>query len=993
MIFLILRKIILMKKLYYLRTALGGIALLLSCSVQAQVDTSYIYNSNMPYGTLDIRLRKSATRYYYLQENKTFSYRQSGGTRTNTYRDMTGWDSSPYTQGNLREKSGNNDYFIMNYRLLFPGGYQPGYSKGYPLVVMMHGAGERGNCWDNNCYHDDRNYNPNANNPPAPTTSTSELLNNDHNLLHGGKPHLDARNRAGSRLPDDPTLHPRAFPGFVLFPQNLNGWYAGTVQDAIRLIRLLVNKHNIDPDRIYIHGLSNGGIAVYEALKRAPWLFAAALPMSAPSEAGVINQQQLPSIAHIPFWIFQGGQDVSPTPTKTENYIRTFRAAGMHVRYSMYANLGHGVWNTAYNEPDFFSWMLDQTKARVHVFGGVANICHTTGEGVRMAVAKGFHAYQWQRNGVTISGATAATYEATTTGTYRARFSRVKNPSSGDWNEWSDPVNVTDVNPGPPVVEQTGTVLLRDLNNYNYAHLYTTANAAYYYWYKNGVLQNLPGSRDDTTRYVRFSAGNCSGGPCPGNGAYTLIVKDASMCPTPPSVAKHVVFNNQAPVNISAPTNFTGQVMSSTSVKLNWNENASNEGGFEIWRRQVISGTTYSKWEMPALTGPNVRTFTDSGLEPSTTYHYKIRAVSNTGRSNYTPSASNAWLQVHTSGDTQAPTSPTNLTAAETGIKTITLNWTASTDNTGIKQYRIYYGTQSKTTGSPVTQFTLTDLDLNHVYDFVVKAEDLDGNLSAPSNTATADTYAEGLYYEHTTGAWTDIDQINWNGVPEFTGHVSAVTLSPRTQEDYFNFKFDGYLYVADAGTYQFRTTSSDGSRVELDGAIVVNNDGVHGNKTVTGANRSLGAGARRIVVKFFDYDGVHSLTVQYKGPDTNGSWITIPASAFRSGNPQSSLASAVVAATGDAVESATQPELHLDVFPNPAPKRGFNVRVETDGEAPLTISLMDFTGNEILNSEFTADEVRNGFRIEPTGSLRQGLYVLTVRQGELVLSERVSVK
>src|SRR5688572_33218750 len=104
--------------------------LLMSLKSFAQVDTSFIYKTNLPYGTLDIRIAKSSTRYYYLQEGKTFSYRESApGVKTNSYRDMTSWDSSPYSQGNLREKNGTADAFIMNYRLLTPGNYQASYSE------------------------------------------------------------------------------------------------------------------------------------------------------------------------------------------------------------------------------------------------------------------------------------------------------------------------------------------------------------------------------------------------------------------------------------------------------------------------------------------------------------------------------------------------------------------------------------------------------------------------------------------------------------------------------------------------------------------------------------------------------------------------------------------------------------------------------------------------------------------------------------------------
>ncbi|HEY0770657.1 MAG TPA: hypothetical protein VGD31_10025, partial [Sphingobacteriaceae bacterium] len=115
---------------------LCGYLLCLVVPAFSQVDTSYIYNTAMPYGTLDLRLAKSATRYYYLQEDVTFSFRESApGVKTNTFRDMTSWNSDPYRQGNLREKNGAQDLFVMNYRLLFPKNYNPSYDPGSPIII------------------------------------------------------------------------------------------------------------------------------------------------------------------------------------------------------------------------------------------------------------------------------------------------------------------------------------------------------------------------------------------------------------------------------------------------------------------------------------------------------------------------------------------------------------------------------------------------------------------------------------------------------------------------------------------------------------------------------------------------------------------------------------------------------------------------------------------------------------------------------------------
>jgi hypothetical protein len=963
--------------------------LLLIGNVFCQVDTTYIYNTSMPYGALDIRVAKSASRYYYLKEGMTFNYRQSGGQQTDSYLDMTSWDSSPYTQGNLREKNGKLDYFILNYRLLFPSAYNATYSNGYPLIIMMHGAGERGNCWDNTCYHADRTWKPLTNNPPAPEDPNSQLLNNDHNLLHGGKVHLDARNLAGSRLPDDPSMPGRAFPGFVLFPQNLNGWDANAVQDAIKLIRLVVKKYNIDEDRIYIHGLSNGGAGVYQALKRAPWLFAAALPMSAADDGGISSKNLQSTIAHIPMWIFQGGQDTNPTVRETEGYISKWRSAGAVVRYSLYPELGHGTWNTAYSESDFFSWILKQNKSTIHLYAGSDAICTTNGQGVRMEVATGFRKYQWEKNGVIISGATSSYYVAKSTGRYRVRFSRVANPLSADWNQWSDYVNVTEQTPVKPQITQVGTVLLKDLNYYGNARLKSETLADHYYWYKNGALVNLSGNQDDTVSLATFFPGSCTSTTCTNNGKYTLITKTDDGCPSPASDPINVYFNNLAPVNIPAPANFKGTITSLSSVRLSWTDASSNERGFEIWRRQAV-GTTYSKWEMRVITNPNVTFFTDSRLEPSTKYHYKIRAVSSSARSNYTPAASNAYLIINTNEDTINPSPPQTLSAKNTAIGEVQLNWKASTDNTGIRQYKVYYEGKVVDTGDDHTSFTLTDLPINKTFSVYVKAEDFGGNIGGQSNTVSTSTYVTGLYYEHSTGSWTDLDQINWTSMPEFTGTVGNFTLAPRTQEDYFNFEFYGYLYINNPGTYNFRTISDDGSRLQIDNVVVVNNDGVHGNRTITSATQTLNSGSHEINLKYFEYDGTQTLIVQYYGPDSGNKWINIPDAALKSGSPGSSARMA----SEQIVEA--EPEIssfEVEVFPNPTVPGNINLTFKSyTDESPIEVIVVDFTGREMFRKVLQSDEWRNGLQVVSFEKMNKGVYLIRINQGNQTKTERLLI-
>jgi hypothetical protein len=213
----------------------------------------------------------------------------------------------------------------------------------------------------------------------------------------------------------------------------------------IRTVRLLQEKYKIDPNRIYIHGLSIGGYAVYQAIKRAPWMFAAALPMSAVTEAAYIfkhNQQN--KVAHMPLWIFQGGTDTNPTPAMTQNVINKFKSAGATPRYTVYSSTGHIVWNKAYAEADFFSWIKSKNKANLHPYKGITTIIKSKSQYPKLMLAEGFLKYQWERNGVIVSGS-SNTYTVTTPGTYRARFSRISSvPTEGQYNKWSLPVTINE---------------------------------------------------------------------------------------------------------------------------------------------------------------------------------------------------------------------------------------------------------------------------------------------------------------------------------------------------------------------------------------------------------------------------------------------------------------------------------------------------------------------------------------------------------------------
>jgi hypothetical protein len=951
-----------------------GVALLLVAFASfSQVDTSYVYNNSMPYGALDIRLAKSSSDYYFLEEGKTFAFRQSGGSKTNAYLDMTSWDSSPYLQGNLRERTSGGDQFVMNYRLLPPTGYNATYKPGYPMIVMLHGLGESANCWKNICHHADQNWSPVINDPPAPTDADSKLLNNDHPLTNGGSQHLKARNDAGNKLPNDASLSARSFPGFVLFPQNLNGWDIQPVHDLIRIVRLIAKKYNIDENRIYVTGLSNGGQGAYEAVKRAPWLFASLLTMSAIGDANIHIQGLASSVAHIPMWTFQGALDENPLPSKTENYVKQFRDAGAIVRYTKYDNVGHGTWNLAFGEPEYFSWLLKGDKSNIHSLSGTRTICQSGG--LQLQLAPGFRAYQWELNGQVIAGATSNTYKATQAGKYRARFSRVVNPGEGDWNQWSQVIDLT-VGQGlsQAVIKQEGTTLLNDLNNNTNAYLTADGTFGHYYWYKDGTLINFPGTQDDTVKHAVIT-------PTMGKGVYTLVTANFDNCKSPVSEGKSVIFNNQAPITITAPANFSGTVNNASEITLNWVDQSANETGFEIWRRRRLEEANFSPWMMATITKANVQTFKDTGLYPSTMYQYKIRAVSSSARSNYTPSSSTEFLVLTTSTDSKPPTAPENLTVKLIGVQKAKLTWSPATDDTGVRQYVVIANSDSVSTNSNDTTFVMNNLPLNAIVSIKVRAIDYAGNPGAASVIRKTSTFISGLFYQHSTGATFTLDSIDWSKA-EFTGMVQTFSLSPKTQDDFFNFRFDGFLYITTAGQYQFRTSSDDGSRLRLNNNVVVENNGEHTWRTVTSSPINLAAGAHRINLDYFDYIDDDSLLVEYKGPDTNNGWVTVSVSALKS-------APHIVTALDPSPDPIDQ--LIVNIFPNPTTPSNINVEIRSNTKGHYAIQMFDQLGKRVYAETLLNEE--NTMRLATEQLLSPGLYYLKVTQGKQTVTRRVVIK
>ena len=122
-----------------------------------------------------------------------------------------------------------------------------------------------------------------------------------------------------------------------------------------------------------------------------------------------------------------------------------------------------------------------------------------------------------------------------------------------------------------------------------------------------------------------------------------------------------------------------------------------------------------------------------------------------------------------------------------------------------------------------------------------------------------------GLNYAYYTGVWSTLPNFN-TLTPASTGTVSNFDISMATAADYYALKFWGKINISTAGTYTFYTSSDDGSKLYIDGNLIVNNDGEHAVQEKSGTV-VLTAGLHFIEVQYFERKSASSLIAKYAGP------------------------------------------------------------------------------------------------------------------------------
>jgi predicted peptidase len=256
-------------------------------------------------------------------------------TPTATARENGGANSEitmAYEERSVRIAEGN-ETVEFRYRLLRP---EPASGNGrsggrHPLVLFLHGAGERGN--DN---AKQLKY--------LPTWLADPAVRQRHPCFV-----LAPQCRMDERWVDVSWADAKSTPQPATPTIDLSA--------VIQALEETITREQVDPARIYLTGLSMGGFGTWDLAARMPNRFAAILPVCGGGDDDVAGR-----IAALPIWCFHGDADTAVPVERSRSMIAAVKAAGGRPIYSELAGVGHDSWTPAYRDGFVLDWLFSQRK-------------------------------------------------------------------------------------------------------------------------------------------------------------------------------------------------------------------------------------------------------------------------------------------------------------------------------------------------------------------------------------------------------------------------------------------------------------------------------------------------------------------------------------------------------------------------------------------------------------------------------------------------------
>ncbi len=201
----------------------------------------------------------------------------------------------------------------MDYLLYLPDGFESKPDKQWPMLVFLHGSGERGNDLEKVKVH--------------------------------GPPKLIAQGKA--------------MPFVVLSPQcpSNTDWDTETL---FALIKHIASRYKVDEKRIYLTGLSMGGAATWDLAMDYPEYFAAIAPVCGPVNRNY--PEKADNLKDLPIMAFHGAMDDVVPIAGAASMIKRLQEIGNPARIVIYPDANHDSWTKTYEDPELYKWFMDQAR-------------------------------------------------------------------------------------------------------------------------------------------------------------------------------------------------------------------------------------------------------------------------------------------------------------------------------------------------------------------------------------------------------------------------------------------------------------------------------------------------------------------------------------------------------------------------------------------------------------------------------------------------------
>jgi len=216
-------------------------------------------------------------------------------------------------------KAQRTQTFKINYLLFLPQGYEAKSEKRWPLILFLHGAGERGtNIWKV--------------------------------ATHGP--------------PKNVQEHPD-FPFIVVSPQCPDGEHWSN-EILLALLEQTVRDYAVDTNRIYLTGLSMGGFGTWDLGLTYPEKFAAIVPICGGGQMITVvlsSREKTQALKTLGVWAFHGAKDPVVPLEESQRMVDGLKKVGVKdVKFTIYPDAGHNSWTEAYNDPQLYEWLLKHER-------------------------------------------------------------------------------------------------------------------------------------------------------------------------------------------------------------------------------------------------------------------------------------------------------------------------------------------------------------------------------------------------------------------------------------------------------------------------------------------------------------------------------------------------------------------------------------------------------------------------------------------------------